>query len=63
VQLLTSDVPAFCRVLHSGALEAMFALGWVHDEANAEELVVREGTYFSMKEVSGTPGLWSACLQ
>ncbi|KAF6251942.1 hypothetical protein COO60DRAFT_1556043 [Scenedesmus sp. NREL 46B-D3] len=34
-----------------GALEAMLALGWVHDGANPEELVVPEGTYFSMKEV------------
>jgi hypothetical protein len=48
-------------LLRSGALEAMFALGWVHDEANAEELVVRKGTYFSMKEVSGTPGMAFAC--
>jgi hypothetical protein len=39
----------------------MFALGWVHDEANAEELVVREGTYFSMKEVSRKPGRAFAC--
>ncbi|WIA09770.1 hypothetical protein OEZ85_009148 [Tetradesmus obliquus] len=34
-----------------GALEAMAALGWVADEANPQELVVREGTFFSMKEV------------
>lgn len=39
--------------LSPGALEAMAALGWVADEANPQELVVREGTFFSMKEVRG----------
>eukprot|EP00882_Tetradesmus_deserticola_P001152 GHRQ01001247.1.p2 GENE.GHRQ01001247.1~~GHRQ01001247.1.p2 ORF type:complete len:134 (+),score=65.18 GHRQ01001247.1:139-540(+) len=34
-----------------GALEAMLALGWEQGQAGSEELVVREGTYFSMKEV------------
>jgi hypothetical protein len=33
------------------ALEALAALGWVADEANSHELVVPEGTYFTMKEV------------
>lgn len=34
----------------------MLALGWMYDDANPHELVIREGTYFSMKEVgmSGT---------
>lgn len=36
---------------HPAALEALQALGWVPDEANPQELVVREGLYFSMKEV------------
>lgn len=33
-------------------MDALIALGWVHDEASPEELIVREGVYFSMKEVS-----------
>jgi len=36
-------------VLFTGAVDALLALGWVHDEASPEELVVREGVYFSMK--------------
>jgi hypothetical protein len=35
------------------ALEALSALGWVEDAANAHELVVPEGLYFTMKEVRG----------
>jgi hypothetical protein len=50
-----------CALSAAGALEAMFALGWVHDEANAEELVVREGTYFSMKEVICAAGVVLTC--
>jgi hypothetical protein len=38
-----------------GALDAMLALGWKYDAANAEELLVKEGTYFSMKEVRCAP--------
>jgi hypothetical protein len=34
------------------ALEALTALGWVADIANSHELVVPEGVYFTMKEVS-----------
>lgn len=41
---------------HAPALEALTALGWVADEANAHELVVPEGTYFTMKEVSQQQG-------
>jgi len=36
---------------HPAALEALQALGWVPDEANAHELVVPDGLYFTMKEV------------
>jgi len=39
-------------MLFPGAVDALMALGWVQDEASPEELVVREGVYFSMKEVS-----------
>lgn len=38
---------------HPAAVEALRALGWVADEANPQELVVPEGLYFTMKEVSG----------
>lgn len=38
-------------MLCSGAVDALLALGWVHDEVNPEEIVVGEGVYFSMKEV------------
>lgn len=34
------------------ALEALTALGWVADPANAQELIVPDGVYFTMKEVS-----------
>lgn len=34
------------------ALEALTALGWVADPANAQELIVPDGLYFTMKEVS-----------
>lgn len=36
----------------AGAIDALLALGWVYDEQNSQELVVCQGTYFSMKEVS-----------
>jgi hypothetical protein len=38
---------------NTAALEALTALGWVEDAANAHELVVPEGLYFTMKEVRG----------
>jgi hypothetical protein len=50
VKLTNKKVAETIGATH-GALEAMLALGWEHDAANPEELVVREGTYFSMKEV------------
>jgi len=41
---------------HPAALEALTALGWVRDEANPQELVVPDGLYFTMKEVSRAGG-------
>ena len=38
-------------VTPTAALEALQALGWVVDEEHPQELVVREGLYFTMKEV------------
>lgn len=35
----------------AGAIDALLALGWQYDEESSQELVVRQGTYFTMKEV------------
>lgn len=35
----------------AGAVDALIAMGWEYDAENPQELVVRQGTYFSMKEV------------
>jgi hypothetical protein len=35
----------------AGAIDALMALGWEYDEQTPQELVVRQGTYFTMKEV------------
>jgi hypothetical protein len=50
VKLTNKKVAETIGATH-GALDAMLALGWKYDAANAEELLVKEGTYFSMKEV------------
>lgn len=35
----------------AGAIDALLALGWEYEEQDAQELVIRQGTYFTMKEV------------
>lgn len=35
----------------AGAIDALLALGWEYDDQSPQELVVRPGIYFSMKEV------------
>jgi hypothetical protein len=38
----------------TGAMDAMKELGWVVSEENSDELVIPEGVYFTMKEVSSS---------